>query len=63
MWKNKYFIISVIVCVLQLINFIVSVSLGLHIATTVLAGVVLLFVTAIMLKIAYDLHKEGWEDL
>ena len=63
MWKNKHFIISLVVFVLQSVNFIFSILFALEIITIVFSGLVLLFVTFVLCKIVYDLHKEGWEEL
>lgn len=63
MWKNKYFIIMLIVCLVQLCNFIFSIVSSVAILTIVFSGLVLLFVTLVLCKIVYDLHTEGWEEL
>lgn len=63
MWKNKHFIISLVVFVLQSVNFVFSILFALKITTIVFSGLCLLFVTFVLCKIAYDLHTEGWEEL
>ena len=63
MWKDKYFIISLIVFIMQFINFVFCILFALEMTTIIFAGLGLLFVTFVLCKIAYDLHTEGWEEL
>jgi len=63
MWKNKYFIISLFLVITQLANVITSVLLSFSFATISFATFAFFITLLAFFKIAYDLKKEGWENL